>query len=86
MAIFKGQFGDNGADKYTSSDGAQSDKAYYVLHAGNNEDLVLSSVTQRNGTIWTNYTIPAGGFLPLPVTAFTVSSGTLIAYKENAAS
>ena len=70
MAIFKGQFGDNGADQFTSSDGAQSNKQYYVLHAGNGQDCVLSSITQYNGTVWTNYTIPAGTFLPLPVKAF----------------
>ena len=82
MAANGGEFGAYGIERITSADGATSG-SWYAVKAGNNTDLVLTTLTTPpSSSDFDGDTIASGDILYAPITSITVSSGTAYLYKN----
>lgn len=73
-------FGENGHHNETGTDAVTG--SFYAIYVY--EDANFSTLTspKNTGDAWTGYTVPAGTTIPGPITAFTLTSGKVVALKN----
>lgn len=79
-SMFSHEFGQNGFDNVATT--AATTGNWTCLKAEGSANAVLASVTCSTGDSLTSYTLKAGDILYGPITAFTLTSGEVNAYRK----